>query len=50
VGQTVVGPDYVIKTVARGNPLDLATAQQLVTDAVFEELMPLYCGVGPSWR
>jgi hypothetical protein len=45
VGQTVVGPDYVIKTVARGNPLDLTTARQLVTDAVFEELMPLYCGL-----
>jgi len=45
VGETVVGPDYVIKTVARGNPFDLTTAQQLVTDAVFQELMPLYCGL-----
>ena len=51
VGETVVGPDYVIKTVARGNPLDLATAQQLVSDAVFQELMPLYCGlVGRATR
>ena len=45
VGETVIGPDYVIKTVARGNPLDLTTAQQVVTDEIFESLMPLYCGL-----
>jgi hypothetical protein len=45
VGETVVGRDYVIKTVARGNPLDLTTAQQVVTDEIFESLMPLYCGL-----
>jgi hypothetical protein len=51
VGETVVGPDYVIKTVARGNPRDYAAAQQVVTDAVFQELMPLYCGlVGEATR
>jgi hypothetical protein len=43
VGETVVGPDYVIKTVADGDPLDYQRAQLLVTDAVFESLMPLYC-------
>jgi len=45
VGQTSVGPGYVIKTVANGDPLDYQTAQQIVTDAVFESLMPLYCGL-----
>jgi len=47
VGETVVGPDYVIMTVADGDPLDYAAAQNVVTDAVFESLMPLYCGLPP---
>jgi hypothetical protein len=46
VGETVVGPDYVIKTVADGDPLDYQAAQQLATDAVFASLMPLYCALG----
>jgi FIMAH domain len=45
VGETVVGPDYVIMTVANGDPLDYQKAQQMVTDGVFESLMPLYCAL-----
>lgn len=45
VGEIAVGPGYVIMTVADGNPLDYQAAQQVVTDAVFESLMPLYCGL-----
>jgi hypothetical protein len=43
VGETVVGPDYVIRTIADGDPLDYLAAQRVVTDAIFESLMPLYC-------
>lgn len=46
VGETVVGPDYVIKTIADGDPLDYPAAQAVVTDAIFESLMPLYCRLG----
>jgi hypothetical protein len=45
VGQIAIGPGYVIKTVADGDPLNYQLAQQLVTDAIFESLMPLYCGL-----
>jgi hypothetical protein len=45
LGQIAVGPDYVIMTVARGDPLDFQTARQIVTDAIFESLMALYCGL-----
>jgi hypothetical protein len=45
VGQIAVGPSYVIMTVARGDPLDFQTARQIVTDAIFQSLMPLYCGL-----
>jgi len=45
VGKIAVGPDYVIMTVADGDPLDYRAAQQLVTDAIFESLMPLYCAL-----
>ena len=45
VGQIAVGTGYVIMTVANGDPLDLQSAQQVVTDAIFESLMPLYCGL-----
>jgi hypothetical protein len=45
VGQTVVGPDYVMMTVAEGDPLDFSAAQQAVTDATFASLMPQYCGL-----
>ena len=42
VGGIAVGPDYVIMTVADGDPLDYAAAQRLVTDAVtLEEGSPL---------
>jgi hypothetical protein len=42
-GGIVVGPDYVIMTVADGDPFDRQTAQQFATDAVFQSLMSLYC-------
>jgi hypothetical protein len=45
VGEIAVGSNYVIKTVADGDPSDYQGAQQLVTDAVFESLMPIYCGL-----
>jgi hypothetical protein len=45
VGGIVVGPDYVIMTVADGDPFDYQAAQQLATDAVFASLMPLYCAL-----
>jgi hypothetical protein len=43
VGQTRVGRDYVIRTIADGDPMDYTAAQQIVTDAIFKSLMPLYC-------
>src|SRR6266446_4446677 len=48
LGQIATGPDYVIMTVADADPRDYATAQQLVTDAVFEFLMPRYCALSGS--
>jgi hypothetical protein len=45
VGATKVGPDYVIMTVADANPGNWPNALQIVTDAVFESLMPLYCSL-----
>ena len=45
VGQVAIGPDYVIMTVARGDPTNFVAAQQIVTDAIFESLMPLYCAL-----
>src|SRR6266516_242958 len=48
VGGIAVGPDYVIMTVADGDPLDYAVAQRLVTDAVFESLMPFYCALAQN--
>jgi hypothetical protein len=43
VGQTRVGADYVIRTIADGDPMDYEAAQKIVTDAIFQALMPLYC-------
>lgn len=45
VGQMVVGSNYVIKTVADADPLDYQGAQQLVTDEMFESMMPIFCGL-----
>jgi hypothetical protein len=45
VGQTRVGTDYVIRTIADGDPMDYSAAQQIVTDTIFQSLMPLYCGL-----
>jgi hypothetical protein len=45
IGEIAVGPGYVIMTVADGDPLDYQHAQTIVTDAIFESLMPLYCGL-----
>jgi hypothetical protein len=45
VGATNIGPDYVIMTVADADPANFQYAQQVVTDAVFESLMPLYCAL-----
>jgi hypothetical protein len=45
LGTTRVGPDYVIMTVADASPTNWAYAQRVVTDAIFETLMPLYCGL-----
>jgi hypothetical protein len=45
VGGTRMGPDYVIMTVADADPMNWTNAQRLVTDAVFESLMPLYCAL-----
>ncbi|MGH7951313.1 MAG: Ig-like domain-containing protein [Limisphaerales bacterium] len=45
VGGTRVGPDYVIETVADADPMNWTNAQRLVTDAIFESLMPLYCAL-----
>jgi len=45
VGQTRVGTDYVIRTIAEGDPMDYSAAQQIVTDTIFQSLMPLYCGL-----
>ncbi len=43
VGSTVVGTNYVIMTVADGDPANWQNAQQVANDAVFLSLMPLYC-------
>jgi hypothetical protein len=43
VGGVRIGPDYVIMTVADGDPMDYQAAQHIVTDRIFESLMPLYC-------
>src|SRR5258708_184109 len=48
LGQIAAGPDYVIMTLADANPRDWSAAQQLVTDAVFEFLMPRYCALPGS--
>jgi len=48
VGSTRVGADYVIMTVADADPRDYQHAQQVVTDAIFESIMPLYCNLPPS--
>jgi hypothetical protein len=45
VGATSFGPDYVIKTVADANPANLQYARQILTDAIFESLMPVYCAL-----
>jgi hypothetical protein len=45
VGGTRVGSDYVIMTVADADPTDWTNAQRLVTDAIFESLMPFYCAL-----
>src|ERR1019366_9763921 len=45
VGGTRVGTNYVIMTVADADPTDWQYAQQVVTDAIFESLMPLYCAL-----
>ncbi len=45
VGETAVGPDYVIMTVANGDPMDFQAAQQVATDQVFASLMPVYCAL-----
>ena len=45
VGGTRVGSDYVIMTVADADPTDWTNAQRLVSDAIFESLMPLYCAL-----
>jgi hypothetical protein len=50
VGGIIVGPDYVMMTVADGDPLDYPTAQQFATDAVFQSLMPLYCALAEGPR
>jgi hypothetical protein len=48
VGYTNIGPDYVMVTVADADPRNFSLAQQLVTDGVFESIMPLYCALPPS--
>jgi hypothetical protein len=45
VGSTRIGTNYVIMTIATGNPTNFAYAQQVATDAIFESLMPLYCAL-----
>src|SRR5436190_216648 len=45
VGETVVGTDFVIMTVADGDPMDWQFAEAVVTDAVFQSLMPFYCAL-----
>jgi hypothetical protein len=45
VGATNIGPDYVILTVADADPRNWSLAQELVTDEVFESIMPLYCAL-----
>jgi len=43
VGETRVGTNYVIRTIADGDTFDYKAAQQIVTDEIFRALMPLYC-------
>jgi hypothetical protein len=45
VGGMIVGSNYVIMTVADADPTDFQQAQQVVTDAIFQSLMPLYCAL-----
>jgi hypothetical protein len=45
VGQSAVGSDAVIMTIADGDPANLEAAQLLATDAVFESLMRQYCAL-----
>jgi hypothetical protein len=45
VGETIVGPDYVIMTVADASPTNYPYAQEVVTNGIFESLMPLYCAL-----
>jgi hypothetical protein len=45
VGGILVGTNFVIMTVADGDPADFQSAQQVVTDKVFQSLMPLYCAL-----
>ena len=45
VGETRIGTNYVIMTIADANPFNFTNAQQLATDAIFESLMPLYCAL-----
>lgn len=45
LGTIKVGPSYVLMTVGLGDPTNYARAQQLVPDAVFEQLMPLFCAL-----
>jgi hypothetical protein len=40
-----VGTNYVIRTIADGDPMDYTAAHQIVTDAIFQSLMPIYCGL-----
>jgi hypothetical protein len=48
VGSTVVGTNYVIMTVADANPSDFQNAQQVVTDSIFQSLMPQYCALSQT--
>ena len=45
LGGTNVGSNYVIMTVADADPGDFNYARQVVTDDIFELLMPLYCSL-----
>ena len=40
-----MGTNFVIRTVADADPLDFSNAQQVVTDTIFQSLMPLYCAL-----
>src|SRR5207249_4264425 len=45
VGQTVVGPDYVMMTVAEGDPLDFSRSEERRVGKECGSLMPKYCGL-----